>query len=63
MTIPHNKNELLKAINTSFEKLFNDLKAVPAERTSEPGMEGHVKNTRIGVSNLVAYLLAEMNWS
>jgi len=57
VTVPHNKDELLKAINTSFEKLFDDLKAIPAERTSEPSMEGHGKNTRMSVSNLLAYLV------
>ncbi|MCB8822519.1 ClbS/DfsB family four-helix bundle protein [Microvirga rosea] len=57
MAVPQNKDELLKAINSKFDKLIKDLNAVPAELTGEASMEGHVKGARMSVSNLVSYLI------
>ncbi|TIO07981.1 ClbS/DfsB family four-helix bundle protein [Mesorhizobium sp.] len=57
MAIPQNKDELLKAINSNFEKLLKELNAVPAALVDECSMEGHAKGTLMSVSNLVAYLV------
>lgn len=57
MAPPKNKDELLKAINTNFDKLIKELNSIPVERTCERTMEGHVHGTHISVSNLVAYLV------
>jgi hypothetical protein len=57
VAIPHNKETLLAAINQHFEKLFNELQHIPPEKTRDSNMEGHVKDTYMSVSNLVAYLL------
>lgn len=57
MAIPQNKNELLDAINTNFEKLFDDLQATPESVVHKSTMEGHSKGTSMSPANLVAYLL------
>lgn len=55
--VPQSKDELLQAINVNFERLRNDLRAVPSALADECGMEGHAKNTQMSVANLVAYLI------
>ncbi|MGL6286393.1 ClbS/DfsB family four-helix bundle protein [Aeromonas hydrophila] len=57
MGIPADKAELLLAIETNFGKLLKALQAVPEGLTQEPVMEGHSKDTRMSVANLVAYLI------
>lgn len=57
MAVPNNKEELLKAINSNFDKLISDLKRVPVELASKRTMEGHVAGTQMRVSDLVAYLV------
>ena len=57
MAIPKSRDELLDAIETNFERLAKDLETVPAQRTSEKTLEGHVKGTEMSVHNLVSYLL------
>lgn len=57
MSVPTSKDELLTAISVTFERLFEDLKQVPAERTKAREMEGHAKGTQMSVADLVAYLI------
>lgn len=57
MGVPTNKDELLKAINTNFDKLMIDLRGVPLSLVNESGLEGHTKGTQMSVANLVAYLV------
>ncbi|WP_321495695.1 ClbS/DfsB family four-helix bundle protein [uncultured Desulfobacter sp.] len=57
MAVPANKEELLKAIQTNYKKLKDDLINIPSELTETQEMEGHVKNTQMSVCNLMAYLV------
>jgi hypothetical protein len=57
MTVPANKDELLRAINTNFERLIRDLRSVPLSMVGECDMEGHSKGTQMSIANLVAYLI------
>ena len=57
MAIPKNKEELIFAIESSYAKLKQDLETVPAELVLKKELEGHAKNTKMSVSNLVAYLI------
>lgn len=57
MGIPLNKGELLNAINSRFDRLFADLTLVDPAQVGERTMEGHVRETLISVSDLVAYLI------
>jgi hypothetical protein len=56
MTVPANKDELLQAIDISFDKLIHELRSVPLSMVGECDMEGHSKGTQMSVANLVAYL-------
>lgn len=57
MAVPQNKQELLAAISTSYQKLQADLASIPPERTNESTLEGHAAGTQMSVANLVAYLI------
>jgi hypothetical protein len=57
MGIPLNKGELLKAINSRFDRLFADLERVDPAKAAERTMEGHVRDTLMSVCDLVAYLI------
>lgn len=57
MAVPANKDELLKAINTNFDKLMIDVRGVPLSVVDESSLEGHAKGTLMSVANLVAYLV------
>ena len=57
MAVPTNKDELLEAINSSFDKLNKGLHDVPLSVVDQCSLEGHVKGTQISVANLVAYLV------
>lgn len=57
MAIPTNKDELLKAIETNYEKLRNELETIPEELSEAKELEGHSKGTLMNVHNLVAYLV------
>jgi hypothetical protein len=56
MAVPASKDELLAAIDVAYAKLAKDLATVPAERTGEKTLEGHARDTRMSVHDLVAYL-------
>lgn len=57
MAVPQNKQELLDAINTQYEKLLTVIKQVPMQRVNECSLEGHAKGTPMSVANLLAYLV------
>lgn len=57
MAVPANKDELLKAINSSFDKLIADLRSIPVSEVDERNLEGHAKGTQMSVANLAAYLV------
>lgn len=57
MTVPHNKNTLLAAIDTQFQKLVKELNNIKEADVHHATMEGHVKGTTMSVANLVAYLV------
>ena len=56
MAVPTSKDALLEAIHSSYAKLMKDLSTVPADRTGERTLEGHVRDTQMSVHDLVAYL-------
>jgi hypothetical protein len=57
MAVPQNKQQLLAAICTTYQKLTEDLASVPPERAREATLDGHAQGTRMSVSDLVAYLI------
>ncbi|WMD22813.1 ClbS/DfsB family four-helix bundle protein [Achromobacter seleniivolatilans] len=57
MAVPQNKQDLLDAIRTTYQKLAVDLAGVPPERAHEATLEGHALGTKMSVANLVAYLI------
>jgi len=57
MAVPKNKKELIQDINSTYEKLREDLHSVPENLTQEKTMEGQVKNTKMSACNLVSYLV------
>jgi len=57
MPIPKNKNELLQAIKDNYQKLANELSAIPLEHTEIKELEGHSNNTLMSINDLVAYLV------
>ncbi len=61
MAVPESREEFLHAIETNFGRLAKDLGTVPAQRTNEETLEGHVKGTKMTVHNLVSYLLGWNN--
>ncbi|MDQ0349627.1 ClbS/DfsB family four-helix bundle protein [Ancylobacter vacuolatus] len=57
MAVPTNKDELLNAINTNFDKLIAELSSFPLLVVDQCSLEGHAKKTQMSVANLVAYLV------
>lgn len=57
MAVPANKDELLTAINSSFDKLVAELSSIPLSAVDDRSLEGHAKGTHMSVANLVAYLV------
>ncbi|GAB3617427.1 ClbS/DfsB family four-helix bundle protein [Okibacterium endophyticum] len=57
MAVPASKDDLLAAIEKTFEQLDRDLDRVPAEAARKPALEGHVKGTTMSPADLVAYLI------
>lgn len=57
MPIPQDKNELLEAIHTNYEKLAKELAGIPSNMTGKKELEGHSKNTLMSVQDLIAYLV------
>tara|TARA_B110000114_G_scaffold174957_1_gene204025 strand:- start:461 stop:976 length:516 start_codon:yes stop_codon:yes gene_type:complete len=57
MAVPKNKEELIFEIENNYSKLKKDLETIPTELTKEKELEGHAKETKMSISNLVAYLI------
>ena len=57
MAIPTNKEELIKYIESSYQKLRPEFDDIPSDLIHEKSMEGQAKNTKMTVHNLVSYLL------
>ena len=57
MAVPKNKKELIFEIENNYSKLKKDLETIPTELTKEKELEGHVKETKMSISDLVAYLI------
>lgn len=57
MAVPQSKDELLKAINTNFDKLHRELADIPDAMVRSGSLEGHAKGTMMSVADLVAYLV------
>ncbi len=52
MAVPTNKDELLTAIDSNFDKLIKELRSVPLSLVDEHSLEGHAKGTQMSVANL-----------
>ncbi len=57
MAVPKNKEELIFEIENNYSKLKKDLETIPTELTKEKELEGHAKDTKMSISDLVAYLI------
>lgn len=57
MAVPTNKDELLDAIDSNFDKLIMELHGVPLSLVDERSLEGHAKGTQMSVADLTAYLV------
>ena len=57
MAIPKNKEELIFEIKNNYSKLKKDLETIPTELTKERELDGHAKETKMSISDLVAYLI------
>jgi len=57
MSVPNNKPELEKAIQSTLDKILSDYSSIPVEFAREIGIEGNVKNTEISVCDTLAYLI------
>ena len=57
MAIPTNKPELIKAINDNYLKLMVELQTINDNLATTKELEGHSKNTKMSIHNLVAYLV------
>ncbi len=56
MPTPQNKEELITAITTSYEKLSYELDSIPKEARNI-SMPGHIKDTQMSIENLLSYLI------
>ncbi|OZI75116.1 hypothetical protein CAL22_11965 [Bordetella genomosp. 12] len=50
MAVPQDKQELLDAIRTTYQKLVAALARVPPERTREATLAGHAQGTRVALA-------------
>ncbi|UTY60267.1 ClbS/DfsB family four-helix bundle protein [Massilia sp. erpn] len=57
MSIPQTRQQLLDAIDSSYQKLASDLAAISPERAQEKTMEGHAQGSQMSVADLVSYLI------
>ena len=57
MPIPKSKEELIKEINETYEKLQKELVTIPIELSENSEIQGHSKNSEISLNNLIAYLI------
>ena len=57
MPIPKSKEELIKEINETYEKLQKELVTIPIDLSEKREIDGHSKNSLISINNLIAYLI------
>lgn len=57
MAIPQSRQELIDAIQTSYQKLNNELVTIPVGLVQEASMDGHAQGTMMSVHNLLSYLV------
>lgn len=57
MPIPNNKESLINEITNNYRKLVNELSVIPIEHTTLLELEGHAKDTKMSIKNLVSYLV------
>lgn len=57
MSVPQNKTELIEEIEFTYQKLRADLIDIPDELSCKEELDGHAKDTKMSVCNLVAYLV------
>ena len=56
MAVPQNKEELLHAIRTNYQKLNAEIAGISENQAQVPELEGHAKGTKMTVVNLLSYL-------
>jgi len=56
-SVPKNKIDLQKAITVAFDKILVDYLSIPDEISRKIGVIGNVKETKVSVSDTVAYLI------
>jgi hypothetical protein len=57
VSVPKNKDELIKAISENYNKLKRELLSIPLDLVNQKSMPGHKMNTKMSINNLVSYLL------
>ena len=57
MPIPQNKNELIDAIQSTYDKLEKDINRIPLTICMKKEMSGHAKDTLMSPYQLIAYLV------
>ncbi len=67
MAVPKSKEELIFEIENNYSRLKKDLETIPTELTKKKELEGHAKETKMSISDLVAYLIGwgelVLNWN
>lgn len=56
MAVPQSKEALLTAICTSYQKLKEEVEGISEDQAQLPELEGHAKDTKMTVVNLLSYL-------
>jgi hypothetical protein len=57
MAVPTNKKELIAEITSAYQKLRTDFENIPESLTQVKNLEGHAKNTKMSICDLVSYLI------
>jgi len=57
MAVPQNKHQLIEAIILNSEKVKVEFQTIPANLARLKNMEGHSKDTKMSVCDLLAYLI------
>jgi hypothetical protein len=57
MSVPINKAQLLFAIQKEFEALSKEIALISAEQVFDKSLDGHVKDSKMHVHNLISYLV------
>lgn len=57
MSVPGCKAELLFAIQNEFGRLSKEIALIPATNVFDKSLDGHVKDSKMNVHNLISYLV------